>query len=80
VQLWKKKSTAPNAFAWISQHKDKPISVQTAKGTCSIWDQDWKIKGMWDLDNQEFNLINVAQDQHDYTLIIDETGDVTLRA
>jgi hypothetical protein len=73
-----KRSTAPNAYAWIPQDSGHPIDVQTAKGTCSIWDESWYIKGKWDIDGGKVFDFTNAKDQHDYKLVVDEAGDITI--
>jgi len=35
-------------YAWISQHRDKPLNVQTGRGVCSLWDENWEVMGKWD--------------------------------
>lgn len=68
-----------NVYAWISQHKDKPLRVQTAKGMCSIWDSNWKIMSLWDIDgNQEEKLADVKGSPQDFKMTVDETGEIKI--
>ncbi|MEV6564623.1 hypothetical protein [Streptomyces kronopolitis] len=69
-----------DAYAWISQHKDKPLSVQTGRGRCIIWDDDWKIKGQWDDGRGEVVLAKVEHSPQDYRMTVGTTGDITLAA
>ncbi|WP_210209060.1 hypothetical protein [Roseiarcus fermentans] len=66
---------AKNCYMWISQHKDKPVSVQTGRGNCIIWDSNYKLMGQWDDGSAEFK-INDASDGKDYRLIIESTGNI----
>jgi hypothetical protein len=69
-----------DVYAWISQHKDKPLNVQTGRGKCIIWDSDWKIKGEWDDGKGEFILANVQSSRQDYSLTVNATGNISLAA
>ncbi|MFD9206122.1 hypothetical protein ACFVZM_07545 [Streptomyces sioyaensis] len=69
-----------DAYAWISQHKDKPLSVQTGRGRCIIWDNDWKVKGQWDDGKGEFVLAKVESSPQDYRMTVASTGDISLSA
>lgn len=66
-------------YAWISQHRDKPLNIQTGRGKCSIWDSDWKIKGQWDDGSGEFELARVKRSTQDFSLIIADTGEISLQ-
>ncbi|MFD9816809.1 hypothetical protein [Streptomyces sp. NPDC059080] len=70
--------TYSDAYAWISQHKDKPLTVQTGRGHCILWDDDWKVKGQWDDGNGEFVLANVEHSPQDYRMTVSMTGDISL--
>lgn len=72
--------TYDEAYAWISQHKDNPLNVQTGRGKCIIWDSDWKVKGEWDDGKGEFILANVQSSPQDYSMSVDTTGNITLTA
>ncbi|MFB6784524.1 MULTISPECIES: hypothetical protein [unclassified Streptomyces] len=67
-----------DAYAWISQHKDRPLSVQTGRGRCIIWDDDWKVKGEWDDGKGEFVFAAVQRSPQDYQMTVSSTGDITL--
>ena len=67
-----------DVYAWISQHKDRPLSVQTGRGRCIIWDEDWKIKGEWDDGSAEFMLAQVRSSPQDYGMTVSTTGDITI--
>lgn len=75
-------SVSPNsnsdAYAWISQHKEKPLSVQTGRGRCILWDDDWKVKGEWDDDKGEVVFATVRHSPQDYKMTVSETGDIKL--
>ena len=66
-------------YAWISQHKERPLSVQTGRGRCVVWDDDWKIKGEWDDGSGEFVLAQVHSSPQDYSMTVSSTGDITVR-
>ncbi|GAA2495322.1 hypothetical protein ACFW9F_26215 [Streptomyces sp. NPDC059506] len=68
-----------DVYAWISQHRDRPLSVQTGRGRCILWDDDWKIKGQWDDGSGEFVLAQVRRSPQDYAMTVSPTGDITVR-
>jgi hypothetical protein len=70
--------TYEEVYAWISQHKDRPLSVQTGRGRCILWDDDWKIKGEWDDGSGERVLAQVRRSPQDYRMTISATGDITI--
>ena len=70
--------TQSEVYAWISQHRDKPLSVQTGRGKCVLWDQNWKINGQWDDGTSEFVLANVHKSPQDYKMKISDTGDISI--
>ncbi|MEV0599657.1 hypothetical protein AB0I82_10210 [Streptomyces sp. NPDC050315] len=72
--------TFSGAYAWISQHKEKPLSVQTGRGRCIIWDSDWKVMGQWDDGKDEFKLADVDSSPQDYQMTVSVTGDISLKA
>ncbi|MDB9372347.1 hypothetical protein [Nodularia sphaerocarpa] len=72
--------TYSEVYAWISQHRDKPLSVQTARGQCDIWDEDWKIKGQWDDGTGEFVLAQVKRSPQDYKMTITDAAEISLSA
>ncbi|MEH1938945.1 MAG: hypothetical protein V7L01_01830 [Nostoc sp.] len=67
-----------SAYAWVSQHRDKPLNVQTGRGKCSLWDDDWKIKAEWDDGQGEMVLAKVKRSPQDYKMTINEIGDIVL--
>jgi len=75
-------SVAPRSYkevyAWISQHKGKPLSVQTGRGRCILWDDNWKIKGQWDNGSGEFILAKVKRSPQDFKMTVSATGDISL--
>ncbi|ACA17602.1 hypothetical protein M446_3196 [Methylobacterium sp. 4-46] len=66
-----------SVYAWISQHRERPLVVQTKKGTLKIWDSDWKIYGNWN-GQSDFTLIPDAKNTQDYFINVDESGDIYL--
>ncbi|MFI1965267.1 hypothetical protein ACH429_14340 [Streptomyces pathocidini] len=68
-----------DVYAWISQHKERPLSVQTGRGRCIIWDQDWKVKGEWDDGTGEFDLAKVESSPQDYKMTVSATGDISIQ-
>ena len=67
-----------DVYAWIPQNKDTSLSVQTGRGTCKIWDSDWKIKGEWDTGQGDFVLVNDIKNTQDYLMTVDATGSIAL--
>ncbi|GAA3163180.1 MULTISPECIES: hypothetical protein [Streptomyces] len=67
-------------YAWISQHKDNPLNVQTGRGNCIVWDEDWKVKGQWNDGSGEFVLAEVHSSPQDYGMTVSMTGDISLSA
>ena len=67
-----------DVYAWISQHRNTPLSVQTKKGTCSIWDENWEIRGQWVGDPNTVLLAAVHSSPKDFKMTVDETGDITI--
>ncbi|AFZ25592.1 hypothetical protein Cylst_3443 [Cylindrospermum stagnale PCC 7417] len=67
-------------YAWISQHKEKPLSVHTKIGRCIIWDSDWKILGQWDNDSSSFVLAELKSSPKDYLLEINSEGRIAVFA
>ncbi|AXI81065.1 hypothetical protein [Peterkaempfera bronchialis] len=67
-----------DVYAWISQHKERPLSVQTGRGRCVIWDDNWKIKAEWDDGGGEFILANVRRSPQDFGMTVSSTGDITI--
>ncbi|MFZ6179014.1 hypothetical protein [Nannocystis pusilla] len=65
-------------YAWISQHKNIPLSIQTGRGRCILWDEDWKIKAEWDDGSGETVLANVHSSPQDYKMTVDPTGNISL--
>jgi hypothetical protein len=65
-------------YAWISQHKSKPLSIQTGRGRCILWDEHWKIKGEWDDGSGEFILASVHRSPQDYKMTVSPTGSISL--
>ncbi|MEH2046032.1 hypothetical protein [Nostoc sp.] len=65
-------------YAWISQHREKPLKVQTGKGVCSLWDGNWKINAQWDDGSNEFTLANVKKSPQDYRMLVNEAGNISI--
>jgi hypothetical protein len=71
-------SSYTEMYAWISQHRNRPLSVQTKKGTCYIWDQDWEIRGQWEGNSSYVTLAIVKHSPQDYKMTVDNEGDISL--
>jgi|AGTN01.1.fsa_nt_gi hypothetical protein len=65
-------------YAWISQHSDKPLIIQTKKGVLAIWDSNYQILGSWNGEETIILYDNTRNTQDYYTTVI-ETGDVQLK-
>lgn len=74
------KTQDDSVYAWISQHRDKPLKVTTKKSTCSIWDEDWKVLGRWDNEDNDIVLERVTKSSVDFFMTVDEGGSISLSA
>ncbi|MEG3893747.1 MULTISPECIES: hypothetical protein [unclassified Microcoleus] len=74
------KTQDDSVYAWISQHRDKPLKVTTKKSTCSIWDEDWKVLGRWDNEDHDIVLERVTKSPLDFFMTIQENGNISLSA
>lgn len=66
-------------YMWIPQSKAKAIQAKTLKGTCLIWDSNWKIWGQWGT-GPEFVLVPAVENGRDYAVNVDAAGNITLTA
>lgn len=66
-----------STYIWISQHKDKPLKVATSHGTCSFWDEDWKIMFHWENDPDTV-LRRDIHDRQEFKMNILSNGLITL--
>ncbi|MDJ0837114.1 MAG: hypothetical protein QNK37_11400 [Acidobacteriota bacterium] len=72
-------SSDSEVYAWISQHKDKPLNAQTMNGLCQIWDEEWKIYGQWYGESKlEILVDNIPSSPMDYLMKVDAKGDIQL--
>jgi hypothetical protein len=67
-----------DVYEWIPQHRERAISVTTARGTCIVWDENWYVMGNWGDNSPDIILARVSASPQDYKMTVDEAGGITI--
>ena len=70
--------TTGEVYAWISQHEENPLRIQTKRGTYSIWDKDHVL---WEKEEGERHgkmIATFSENNLDFKVTVYKGGEVSL--